>query len=100
MKKAYASLNRLHAHHARNLLEAGGVRTTLLNENVAGAMGDVPFLNCEVEVWVEDWSAARAAEILRDALDAPATGPAWRCACGESLEAQFAQCWNCGASRA
>lgn len=100
MTKVYASLNRLQAHHARNLLEADGIRPTMLNENVAGAMGEVPFLECAVELWVEDRHAARAQAILREQLEAPAAaGPAWVCACGERLEPQFQQCWQCGAAR-
>jgi len=100
VRKVYASLNRLLAHHARNLLEAEGIRTTLLNENAAGAMGEVPFLECAVEVWVEERFSARANEILGERLESRPAGPAWSCACGERLEPQFAQCWHCGASRA
>lgn len=99
MTKVYAALDRLLAHHARNLLESAGIRVTLLNENVAGAMGEVPFLECETELWVDDRLAARAREILRESLEAPlAGGPAWLCPCGETIEPQFAQCWNCGAT--
>jgi len=97
--KVYASLNRLLAHHAKNLLENSGIPVTLLNENVSGAMGEVPFLECEIELWVDGRAAARAREILRESLEAPLVGgPAWQCACGETIEPQFAQCWNCGAA--
>jgi hypothetical protein len=101
VKRVYGSLNRLLVHHARNLLEAEGIEATVLNENMAGAMGELPFLDCEVELWVVDESrAARAAEILRYGPLSPLEKDAgWRCGCGEFLEPQFTQCWQCGAAR-
>jgi hypothetical protein len=99
VKKVYASLNRLLAHHAKNLLEAEGIRCTVLNENVAGAMGEVPFLDCEVEVWVEERFVTHAAAVLDERLGSPPAGKPWYCACGEWLDAQFAQCWQCGKQR-
>ncbi len=99
MKKVYSSLNRLQVHHARNLLEIEGVRCIVLNEHMAGAMGEVSFLDCEVQLWVrEERDAARAAAILAAGCAAQ-PGPPWRCACGEQLDGQFTQCWNCGAGR-
>ena len=101
MKRVYSSLNRMLAHHAKNLLEAEGIACRVRNENLAGAMGEVPFLECEMELWVlEERDAARAVEILRyGPLPPLEKGPGWRCACGEMLETQFTQCWNCGALR-
>jgi hypothetical protein len=97
VKRVYGSLNRLLVHHARNLLEAEGIAATVLNENLGGAMGELPFLECEVELWVLDEAlAGRAAEILRYGPLAPLEKNAgWRCACGELLEPQFTQCWRC-----
>jgi ribosome biogenesis GTPase / thiamine phosphate phosphatase len=46
----------------------------------------------------EPGCAVRAAMIIRNAR-APARGPGWHCACGEALEGQFMQCWNCGTAR-
>jgi hypothetical protein len=37
----------------------------------------------------------RANEILSQQV----TGEDWTCACGETLGAQFTQCWRCGAYR-
>jgi hypothetical protein len=98
VKRVYGSLNRLLVHHARNLLEAEGIPASVLNESLAGALGELPFLECEVELWVHDEEqAARAAEILRYGPLSPLEkGSGWRCTCGELLEPQFTQCWKCG----
>lgn len=98
MKRVFSSFDRIAVFHARNLLEAEGIRATVRNEMLSSAMGELPPAECQAEVWVEsEADAARAEQILREG-PAP-TGTPWTCACGEALEAQFLQCWRCGSSR-
>lgn len=100
MKRVFSSFDRIAAFHARNLLEAEGIRATVRNEMLSSAMGELPPAECQAEVWVErEADAALAERILREG-PAPAGGSPWTCACGETLEAQFLQCWRCGSSRA
>jgi len=84
--------------HVRNLLEQAGIRCTLRNERLGGATGDIPFLESWPELWVADEQEARATSLLADIRAAPAEpGPAWQCAsCGETIDGQFGECWNCG----
>jgi hypothetical protein len=99
VKRVFSSYNLAGAHHARNLLEAEGIRSVVKNEMLSSAMGELPPAECQIEVWVlrgED--AARAESVLRTS-SSPRSGPAWNCACGETCEAQFTQCWRCGAYR-
>ena len=100
MKRVYSSFNLVAVHHARNLLEAEGIRAVVRNELLSSAMGELPPAECQAEVWVlHEPDAERAETILRSYHTVPA-GPAWRCAgCGESCEPQFTQCWRCGADR-
>ena len=101
MKRVYSSFNRAAAHHAKNLLEAEGIRAVVRNEFLSSAMGELPPAECQMEVWVlceEDSERAKIA--LKNAFSAK-TGPLWKCpSCGESCEGQFTQCWRCGAYRA
>jgi hypothetical protein len=97
VKRIYSSFDRVAVHHARNLLEASGIRAVVRNEILASAMGELPPAECQAELWVDESEAARAEEILN--RPAP-IGPDWTCRCGETLGAQFAQCWRCGAYRA
>jgi hypothetical protein len=99
MKRVYSSWSLAAAHHARNLLEAEGIRSVVRNEMLSSAMGELPPAECQAEVWVlREGDDARA----RKVLDAPpVAGEPWSCAaCGEACEAQFTQCWRCGADRA
>lgn len=98
MKRVYSSWNFAAAHHARNLLEAEGIRAVVRNEMLSSAMGELPPAECQVEVWVlRDGEAERASRVLHAP---PVQGEPWTCAgCGERSEAQFTQCWRCGADR-
>lgn len=99
MPRVFSSFDLAAAHHARNLLEAEGIRAEVRNERLSSAMGELPPAECQVEVWVlEPRDAARAERLLREGVRV--SGPPWRCAaCGEPMEPQFTQCWRCGAPR-
>lgn len=98
MKRVFGSYNQQLVHHAKNLLEAAGIRVLVRNQYLSSAMGELPPAECQAELWVlEDADSEKANQILR--ADPPA-GPDWSCACGETLGAQFTQCWRCGARRA
>jgi Putative prokaryotic signal transducing protein len=97
MKRVFGSYNQQLVHHAKNLLEAAGIRVLVRNAYLSSAMGELPPAECEAQIWVfDDGDVQRAEEILQWK---PAGGPDWICACGERLGAQFSQCWRCGAYR-
>ncbi|MEW6688080.1 MAG: DUF2007 domain-containing protein [Pseudomonadota bacterium] len=96
MKRVFASFDRIAAFHARNLLENEGIASTIRNEFLSSAMGELPPAECQVEIWVSARDAARAEGILRRPRP---SGPDWICRCGERLGAQFTQCWKCGEFR-
>jgi hypothetical protein len=55
------------------------------------------------DVWIaDDRDLARARRIVEEFESArpPSAGPAWRCRkCGEMIEPQFTECWQCGTGR-
>jgi hypothetical protein len=81
-------------------LRAAGIRCELRNTTLSGAIGEIPFLECAPQLWIErEADEARALEILHQ-LRRPAGGPGWHCVrCGEYSEPQFGACWQCGAER-
>jgi hypothetical protein len=99
VRRVFSSFDFVAVHHARNLLEAAGIRAEVRNERLASAMGELPPAECQAEVWVLDAAqAAQAERLLREGTQA--SGPPWSCAgCGERIEPQFTQCWRCGATR-
>ncbi len=96
MKRVFSSFNQTAVYHARNLLQAEGIEVLVRNAMLSSAMGELPPAECQAELWVlDEQEAARAAAILQRQI----SGPDWTCACGETLAAQFTQCWRCGAYR-
>ena len=96
MRRVYSSFNLAAVHHAKNLLEAEGIRATVRNEHLSSAMGELPPAECQFEVWVlRDDDGPRADTLLHHGPQL--RGTPWRCGrCGEVSEPQFTQCWNCG----
>lgn len=100
MAALFASLKRLEVYHLRNLLEAEGIPCWVRNELLSQLAGEVPFTECQLELWLRrPQDQQRAEKVLRDFLSGVPLAPAWTCACGEWLEGQFTACWRCGADR-
>jgi hypothetical protein len=100
MQRVYSGALLADVAHAQNLLEHEGIASFIKHASLTSALGDLPFLECEPELWVfSDAEATRARRVLREALAPhPANGaPPWTCSrCGEQNEPQFAACWSCG----
>ena len=88
------------AAHFAGALRAAGIACEVRNTTLAGAIGEIPFLECAPQLWLRNaLDEPRARELIAQ-LRRPVDGDSWACAvCGELLEPQFSQCWNCGASR-
>ena len=82
----------------RGLLEHAGIACITKNEQLSGALGEIPFLECQPELWViDDADRTRAEAIIAAHYDRSATHADWTCrACGEVNEGQFGACWSCG----
>lgn len=89
----------LQAEHYANVLRAAGIRCMVRNTALAGAIGDIPFIECAPQVWIENTLDEHRASELLGSLRQPVEGTPWQCECGETIEPQFGQCWRCGAVR-
>ena len=102
MQRVFTSADPVAAGLVLSVLESAGIRCLLRNQYLTGALGELPVNECWPQVWVLDESdAPRAERLIAEALPRDgAQGEDWCCpACGEQLEAQFRQCWQCGALR-
>lgn len=100
MKLFMHCLNAIDAHHRANLLRSAGIRAEVRNTLLAGAVGDIPFLEAGPQIWIDDLQDAAFAHDILDQVGSAPTQPPWRCpVCRESIEGQFAQCWSCGGMR-
>jgi hypothetical protein len=88
--------------HLKNVLATFGIKCVAKNVDLMSAAGELPPVECWPELWVvDDEKVVRARSILRKTL-APlqSVKRPWACAgCGETIEGQFSECWNCGRDR-
>lgn len=87
-----------HLGYLRSILEEAGIGCLIKNERLAGALGEIPFLECWPELWITDIADLSRANQLITAAEADAEpGKAWQCSnCSEMVEGQFVTCWQCG----
>ena len=97
MKRVHIAPTLLDAQLAADTLSSLGIVTHIFNANAAGALGEVPFMHAQPEIWIEnDAQATRAREVLAS-LDNALPTPEKNCPdCGEHNPGNFLSCWQCG----
>lgn len=97
MKRVHIAATLLDAQLAADTLASVGIATHIFNANAAGGLGELPFLNTQPELWVDDDSQAdRARTVLAATREAPTSGEKPCPHCGEANPAHFLSCWHCG----
>lgn len=99
MRKIHTSPSLVEIAHLRNVLAAEGIDCEVRNDRLAGAVGEVPFVECWPELWVRrPGDVLRARGLIDLALRSSPEEEPWNCPhCGERIEGQFAACWYCAA---
>jgi hypothetical protein len=101
MKRVYSVKDDSVIEIIRNLLAQEGIETTVLNVSTGSLLGEVPFFSAAPEIWIlRDEDEPRARAIVGDyesgAIQDQLTREPWKCPrCGELVEGQFTECWNC-----
>lgn len=102
MKSVFSTQDLLLIGHLRNLLVNEGIPCDVRTPFLAAAKGDLPVTDCWSQLWISnDEDLETALGVIQTALRA-GYGPKelWACSrCGEQLEGQFEECWQCGAAR-
>ena len=101
MKKVYSADNLAMSGYVKSILEVNHIDCVIRNQNLAGAMGELPPIECWPEVWILDEDAYDDAMHIINAFlsDNPEQREDWICSCGEKIEGQFSACWSCGQER-
>jgi hypothetical protein len=102
MKKIYSADSLPMAGYVQSILESLDIECVLKNQNLSGAMGELPPIECWPEVWIiNDDDFNQAIQIVNSAIHSSTHAKdSWQCNCGEIIEGQFSACWSCGAERA
>ena len=111
MRHVYTGRDEMDAHFLKGLLENEGIEAVVTGENLEATWATLPLSEKSLPgVWVREQDEERALLIVKDyeqvdAVNAEETveessRPTWKCPnCGEAVEEQFSECWNCGHSR-
>jgi hypothetical protein len=102
MKRLYCSKDPLMIGHLKNVMATFGIKCVARKLDLNIGAGELPPIECWPELWViDDEIFNRARSILKKALAPLASVKTpWHCAgCGETIEGQFSECWNCGRDR-
>ena len=79
-----------------DVLKQAGFSATVQRYFLGSIAGDLPPDQCLPEVWLLHDDEKEAADVVLNALrNRPQR--LWHCACGETVEGGFEQCWQCGA---
>ena len=100
MKTVYSAANISLVSIFQNMLEERGIKCWIKNEALLTGIGEIPPIETWPQLCVEDDDYLEAKRIVDEALATKDINRAWKCdSCGEVIEGQFAQCWNCGKDR-
>lgn len=102
MQRFFGHHDRFHVYQVKSILDDAGIPCFVKNELVQGAIGEIPPMDAEPEIWLQDreWQS-KAQKILDSFYEEQADISAdnkndWACAhCGQLNEFQFAICWKC-----
>jgi len=101
--KLYVAANSTDAHMLVALLEQEGIEAVVRGDGFVPLQGGNLFrMETRPSVWVLDDEHRSRAEHLAEEFARGGRadrGDEWRCRCGEQVEGQFSECWNCGRAR-
>jgi rubrerythrin len=84
----------------QQMLETAGIRCEVRNRYIGAAVGELPADQVAPQIWLRDDRDEERAKTLLEELRQPGRLASWSCFnCGEIVEGQFFQCWNCEAPR-
>ncbi len=105
MKQVYAARDEIDAQLVKGFLDDQGIESVVQADGLQQILGSIPITADTLpSIWVRDEDLERAAEAIAglkaDAVPPQPPADPWTCPkCGESIEAQFTECWNCGQAK-
>jgi len=105
MKQVYIAKDPPDAHLVKAILEQYEITCEVRGEQLWNARGELPLTTDSLPaVWISDDNkyeeAVRLVTAYENGTLAENAGEPWKCPdCGEEIEGQFTDCWQCGASR-
>jgi hypothetical protein len=105
MKKVYIAQDPPDAHFVAGILQEHGISCEIHGEDLWSARGALPVSPDTLpNIWIKVDNRYEQAEKLVRQIENKTLianiGGQWQCPnCGEEIEAQYTDCWQCGTSR-
>jgi predicted RNA-binding Zn-ribbon protein involved in translation (DUF1610 family) len=106
MKQVYIAQDPADAHFVAGILQEHGISCEVLGEDLWGARGALSVSPDTLPaIWIQDDNRHEQARNLvrqyeNKTLTANTGDSPWQCPnCGEEIEAQYTDCWQCGTNR-
>lgn len=98
MKRVYTGQVLALVENMKNVLKINGIDSYIRNRYLSSAVGEIPPIESWPQLWVAEESFELAKNIIAEAeKEPPESDKIWICPkCGEEVEGQFFECWNCG----
>ena len=98
MVRVYSAQVLVLVENMKNILKMHDIESRITNQYLSAAVGEIPPNEAWPQLWVSEQDAAHAEKIVEEALqESPESQEVRICpTCGEAVECQFAECWNCG----
>ena len=103
MRQLYTARDNVEAEAIKSMLELEGIEAVVQGEPLTAVWGAVPIdPSTSPSIWVtrdDDFdNAVRCLEEFRHRRSREVASTRWKCdRCGELIESQFTDCWNCAA---
>lgn len=92
----YHAQDTLEANIIKGMLVNAGIQTQLKGEALQGALGEIPFLETQISVWVETIKQRQATDLLVEYQQNKQPAAPWFCqSCKQRNPAEFDLCWSC-----
>lgn len=96
MQKLFSHDDRFLVQQVRSELDIANIPYLVKNEYAGGAMGELPWQETQMELWLLDEQWFHKASQIVKALTPERNSESWKCEqCGEVNDGQFSICWQC-----
>lgn len=94
--QVFSTNNYVEAHIVEGLFQQAGIQVQLKGAELQGALGELPFEQTQLSLWVYQIKLRQAEQILVNYQQQTKT-TVWFCNhCGEENGPAFEYCWQCG----
>ncbi|QFU03988.1 hypothetical protein FIU82_03000 [Pseudoalteromonas sp. THAF3] len=94
--KVFDAEHGVEANIIKGRLQHAGIESRLTGEALQGALGEIPFIEAGVAVWVYDIKLSAAQQILLEYRQSKTSAQKWQCHhCQQWNPASFDLCWSC-----